>query len=111
MVHTLPESGRRHYGPGFTPGRHNDRGDPSSPDRAEIASVHGADDGTGSYHPCLKGHGISRLPEIEDTQPRKKQFERFPIGYFHVDLAEVRTAEGKLYLFVAIDRTSKFTVY
>src|SRR3546814_18517625 len=24
------------------------------------------------------------------------------------DLAEVRTAEGKLYLFVAIDRTSKF---
>ncbi len=26
----------------------------------------------------------------------------------HIDLAEVRTAEGKLYLFVAIDRTSKF---
>ena len=25
-----------------------------------------------------------------------------------VDIAEVRTAEGKLYLFVAIDRTSKF---
>ena len=31
-----------------------------------------------------------------------------PIGYFHIDIAEVRTAEGKLYLFVAIDRTSKF---
>lgn len=30
------------------------------------------------------------------------------IGYFHIDIAEVRTAEGKLYLFVAIDRTSKF---
>ena len=25
----------------------------------------------------------------------------------HVDIAEVQTAEGKLYLFVAIDRTSK----
>jgi hypothetical protein len=29
-------------------------------------------------------------------------------GFFHIDIAEVRTAEGKLYLFVAIDRTSKF---
>ena len=29
-------------------------------------------------------------------------------GYFHIDIAEVRTAEGKLYLLVAIDRTSKF---
>lgn len=36
------------------------------------------------------------------------KFERYLIGYFHVDLAEVITAEGKLYLFVAIDRTSKF---
>ena len=27
-----------------------------------------------------------------------------------IDLAEVRTAEGKLYLFAAIDRTSKFAV-
>ena len=31
----------------------------------------------------------------------------YPIGYFHIDIAEVRTEEGKLYLFVAIDRTSK----
>jgi transposase InsO family protein len=29
-------------------------------------------------------------------------------GYFHIDIAEVQTAEGKLYLFVAIDRTSRF---
>ena len=33
---------------------------------------------------------------------------RYPIGYFHIDIAEVQTAEGKLRLFVAIDRTSKF---
>lgn len=33
---------------------------------------------------------------------------RYPIGYFHIDIAEVQTAEGKLYLYVAIDRTSKF---
>ena len=42
--------------------------------------------------------------------PRRKKFESYPIGYFHIDLAEVRSAEGKLYLFVAIDRTSKFVV-
>jgi len=29
-------------------------------------------------------------------------------GYFHVDIAEVQAAEGKLYLFVAIGRTSRF---
>jgi len=31
-----------------------------------------------------------------------------PIGYFHIDIAEMQTAQGKLYLFVATDRTSKF---
>ncbi len=61
-----------------------------------------------SLHRCLQRHGISRLPEVEgDKQPRKK-FKSYPIGYFHIDIAEVQTAEGKLYLFVAIDRTSKF---
>ena len=32
----------------------------------------------------------------------------YPIGFVHIDLAELRTKEGKLYLFIAIDRTSKF---
>lgn len=32
------------------------------------------------------------------------------MGYFHIDSAEVRTRQGKLYLFVTIDRTSKFAV-
>ena len=32
----------------------------------------------------------------------------YPIGYFHIDIAQVQTAEGKLHMFVAIDRTSKF---
>jgi transposase InsO family protein len=61
-----------------------------------------------SLHRCLLRHGISRLPEVEGDKSRRKKFDRCPIGYFHIDLAEVRTAEGKLYLFVAIDRTSKF---
>src|SRR5258705_1213866 len=53
-----------------------------------------------SLHRCLERHGISRLAEVEGSRkPGRKKFERYPIGYFHVDLAEVRTAEGKLYLF------------
>ena len=61
-----------------------------------------------SLHRCLHRHGISRLPEVEGDKPDKKKFKSYPIGYFHIDIAEVQTAEGKLYLYVAIDRTSKF---
>lgn len=61
-----------------------------------------------SLHRCLQRHGISRLPDVDGDKPLKRKFKRYPIGYFHVDIAEVRTAEGKLHLFVAIDRTSKF---
>ena len=61
-----------------------------------------------SLHRCLQRHGISRLPDVEGDKPSKKKFKRYPIGYFHIDIAEVHTGEGKLYLFVAIDRTSKF---
>src|SRR3990172_7450024 len=61
-----------------------------------------------SLHRCLQRHGISRLPDVDGGKPDRKKFKRYPIGYFHIDIAEVQTAEGKLYLFVAIDRTSKF---
>ena len=61
-----------------------------------------------ALHRCLQRHDISRLPEMQGDKPAKKKFKRYPIGYFHIDIAEVRTQEGKLRLFVAIDRTSKF---
>ena len=61
-----------------------------------------------SLHRCYQRHGISRLPEIEGDKPAKKAFKAYPIGFFHIDIAEVQTAQGKLFLFVAIDRTSKF---
>ena len=63
-----------------------------------------------SLHRCLQRHGISRLPDMNGDKPKKQRFKRYPIGFFHIDIAELRTAEGKLYLFVAIDRTSKFAV-
>ena len=61
-----------------------------------------------NLHRCFQRHGISRLPEVEGDKPAKQAFKKYPIGYFHIDIAEVQTEEGKLYLFVAIDRTSKF---
>jgi len=61
-----------------------------------------------SLHRCLQRHGIARLPDVQGDKPAKKTFKAYPIGYFHIDIAEARTVQGKLYLYVAIDRTSKF---
>ena len=60
-----------------------------------------------TLHCCLKHHGISQLPDTRD-KPKRKAFKKYPIGHFHIDIAEVNTEEGRLYLFVGIDRTSKF---
>jgi hypothetical protein len=40
-----------------------------------------------------------------NDKPAKKAFKAYPIGIFHIDIAEVHTAKGKLFLFVAIDKT------
>ena len=61
-----------------------------------------------SLHRLFQRHDISRLPDLKDEAEPKKKFKSYPIGYFHIDIAEVRTEEGKLHMFVAIDRTSKF---
>jgi transposase InsO family protein len=61
-----------------------------------------------SLHRLLERHGISRLPKDDSTTSGKKRFKSYPIGFFHIDICEVRCEEGKLFLFVAIDRTSKF---
>ena len=61
-----------------------------------------------SLHRCFQRHGISRLPDTEGDKPKRSKFKTYPIGYFHIDIAEVCTEMGRLYLFVAIDRTSKF---
>ncbi len=33
--------------------------------------------------------------DIEGDKPKRKKLDTYPIGFFHIDLAEVRTAEGK----------------
>lgn len=61
-----------------------------------------------SLHRLYQRHGISNLPRSAEPVREKKAFKRYPLGYLHIDITEVHTAEGRAYLFVAIDRTSKF---
>lgn len=61
-----------------------------------------------SPHRCLQRDGISRLPDVEGDKPKRQRLKRYPIGFFYTDIAELQTAEGKLYLIV--DQTSKFAV-
>jgi len=58
-----------------------------------------------SLHRCLQRHGISRLPKADREKPKK--FKDYEIGYFHIDIAELRYEGGKGFLYVAVDRTSK----
>src|SRR3546814_8319919 len=58
-----------------------------------------------SLHRCLQRHGISRLPKADREKPKK--FKKYEIGYFHVDIAELRYEGGRGFLYVEVDRTSK----
>ncbi len=61
-----------------------------------------------ALHRCLQRHDISRLPAGESAEKRKR-FKTYDIGYVHIDSAELAHAHGKLVMFLAIDRVSKFT--
>jgi hypothetical protein len=61
-----------------------------------------------ALHRCLQRHRISRLPPSEPAQKRVR-FKTYEIGYVHIDSTELADANGKLVMFLAIDRVSKFT--
>jgi len=64
-----------------------------------------------SLHHCLQHHSISRLPEVQETKApeSKKKFKNLSIpSTISISVfAEVHRVEGKLYMFVVIDKTSK----
>lgn len=45
---------------------------------------------------------LFRLPDVEGDEPKRQRqrLELHPIGYFHVGMAVLQAAEGKLYLFI-----------
>ena len=67
-----------------------------------------------NLHRCLKRNGLSVLPQKvtkSSSDSKKQKFRQYEIGYFHIDITEITLEKNnKFYLFVAIDRTCKFTV-
>ena len=46
-----------------------------------------------ALHRCLQRQNISRLPDLEGDKPKRQKVKRYPIGFFHIDIAEVQTAQ------------------
>ena len=57
---------------------------------------------------CLKRNQLHVLPEEDEEKREKKSFKDYEIGFVHMDITELRVGKQKHYLFVAIDRTSKY---
>ena len=51
---------------------------------------------------------LPRLPK-EEASDKRNRFKSYQIGYVHIDSCELRHTDGKLVMFLAIDRVSKFT--
>ena len=58
----------------------------------------------------FNGTGYPACRMCKATNPGGRRSSDTPICYFHIDIAEVRTEEGKLHLFVAIAKISTFAV-
>lgn len=63
-----------------------------------------------ALHRCLQRNGISRRPDVDIDKPKRQRFKRYSSASFRSTSADLQTTEGKLHLFAAIDRTSKFSV-
>jgi hypothetical protein len=57
-----------------------------------------------TLHRCLQRHGISWLPQGAETTSKRRRFALTKIGYVHIDVCELRLAQGKLFMFLAISR-------
>lgn len=54
-------------------------------------------------------HGISRLSRTKEKASKRQRGAETTICCVHIDVCELRLAEGKLFMFLAIDRVFKFT--
>ena len=62
-----------------------------------------------ALHRCPRRHDISRLPQGEERASKRVRFAEAGLGYVHIGACELRSAEGKVHLLLAIDWASKFT--
>ena len=62
-----------------------------------------------NLHRCLQRNGLStKPPELEGEKNKKKNFKDYPPGFLHIDTAETYINKKKAYIFVSIDRTTKY---
>jgi len=63
-----------------------------------------------NLHRCLQRHNVSRLADLlpPEEQGRTKSFKDYAPGYLHIDTAQINLGKDKWYLFVAIDRATRF---
>ncbi|PSJ79572.1 hypothetical protein [Neisseria iguanae] len=64
-----------------------------------------------NLHRCLQYHNLFRLSALtgeKEGKKGKKQFKEYPIGYVHTDITELHCATGKYYLFVGVERSTKY---
>ncbi len=63
-----------------------------------------------NLHRCLQRKGISRLADLLPPEEKKQtqSFKDYPPGYLHIDTAQINLDKQKWYLFVAIDRATRY---
>jgi transposase InsO family protein len=63
-----------------------------------------------NLHRCLQRHNISRLTDLlpPEDKGKTKTFKDYKPGYLHIDTAQINLGKEKWYLFVAIDRATRF---
>ena len=61
--------------------------------------------------PCTVASSGMGSPGCRRKRPadKRNRFKSYQIGYVHIDSCELRHTDGKLVMFLAIDRVSKFT--
>jgi IS30 family transposase len=57
---------------------------------------------------CLRRNGLNKNPPEFSEKRTTKDFKDYPIGFMHIDIAQVYTDNGKAYLFVGIDRKTRY---
>ncbi len=62
-----------------------------------------------NLHRCLQRHGVSRLADLlPDEEKATKAFKTYEPGFLHIDSAQINLGKAKWYLFVSIDRATRY---
>jgi transposase-like protein len=61
-----------------------------------------------SLHRLFVRNKINVIPKITEEKVKTK-FEKAEVGFIHIDITHLRSEESKIYLYVAIDRVTKFS--